>query len=160
MSLDATAKLENVKASLESYLYAALVTQESLAVRWEGADLDTIAVSEWAEPRVMVAGRRYLGRAAGGTRAHAVRVLLNINLFARQGGDAHRLHELRDLVAAHLTVGTEIPLSDHAGGGGGVGALRVEEIVTDRSLGEVPPEGDAGLRQYNFSVALSYLEQF
>ena len=43
MTLDATARQENVKASLEIYLYAALVTQEGLAVRWEGAGLDTIA---------------------------------------------------------------------------------------------------------------------
>ena len=160
MTLDATARQENVKASLESYLYDALVTQEGLAVRWEGAGLDTIAAAEWVEPQVMTAGRRYLGSAAGGKLAHTVRVLLNINLFVRRGADAHRLHELRDVVAAHLTVGTEIPLNDHAGGGGQVGALRVEEIVTDRSLGGIPPEGGAGLGQYNFTVALSYLEQF
>lgn len=161
MSIDPTAQMENVEASLYKYLYDSLVTAEGLSVVWPGVRADTSGYAEWVEVRRPAVTRRdYHRQIGGGQEGATARLMLDIACFVKSPGDAdaYQITTLRDKVAYYLSINTKIDLNDYADDSSNVGTLRVEEIITDSQI--IPSPAEKNVEMWVYSVALSYLEKF
>ena len=154
MALQASNRMENVKASLETYLHSNLVTTEGLTVDWAGGQgIDTENINEWVMPNILIGGKDYLRQVTSSTKGNNVDFILNINIFLRKGSTTnyHRLAELRDIVANYFQEDQLVTFTDYqTGGNPQIGSFVVREIMTDQEI----PSMDAKLFQWNFSPRL------
>ena len=160
--VDATARIENVKASLDSHVATQLETGKSLAVDWNSTDFKTKAVDAYIRPRLLNIARGDFYRVAGsaGEKGHDAVLIYQIDCFVKVAETTNRLRhmEIRDLVAEEFKVGTMIALGDYftnSSNPSRVETLKCFEIDTDREI----PEAN-GFQQWVFAVNIHYLEKF
>jgi hypothetical protein len=159
MSLNSQGKIQNVKASLEKYIYNKLVILEGFSVDFEGFPFEGTSSEEWIEERILGKGvgdfhRQVSSSAIGQT----VPILLNFNVFVdpNKTKRTNRHYEIRDIIANYFKIGTQIDLYDASNGNWATSLqkMEVEEIATDR------PIPDPNFHMYNFTVEISWLEQW
>ena len=159
MTIDATARFENVEASLRVYVNTSLVTGQSMTIDWGRVKEDSSGWTEWVQPRLIsVTRRKYHRQVTSTLKGSTVFALFGLNIFLKTGTstNAYRLYELRDLVAQYFTINQAINLVDYAGESATVGTLVVDEIVTDR---EIPSPSPEHIAQWNITVSLRWLEK-
>jgi hypothetical protein len=157
MTVDSSLSAENIKSSLEKYMYDRFVTIDGLIVHWEGAkDIDTNTVDEWVQPRTLYGAPEFGGWINNSKRGQLRPILLNINIFVRKDStnNTHRLTELRDIVANYFNVGQVITLKDYRGTGASVDSFIVRDVMTDTNF----PTGDQLYWQWVYTPVL-YLVQ-
>ena len=157
-TLEPSARLENLKKSIDVYLAASLAST-GLAVDWEGADSYLTGAAEWIQPRLMPGRRHFHRQVRASRRGESVYCHLSINIFVRRAGEtnAARLYELRDLVAEVLYPGTAIDLKNfEEDPPETVGLIKVDQVVTDRTVPGRPGDPD----QYNFTVQAYFLAEW
>ena len=82
MTVDSSLSAENIKSSLEKYMYDRFVTIDGLIVHWEGAkDIDTNTVDEWVQPRTLYGAPEFCGWVHSDKRGQLRPILLNINIL-------------------------------------------------------------------------------
>jgi hypothetical protein len=159
MATDNTMSAENVKASLETYMYAGFVTANGFNVHWEGLkDLDLNNIDEWVQPRILYAEPDFMGWVTNTKRGWNRPIILNINIFLRKGStnNAHRLTELRDTVAGYFNLGDTIDLSDHRNTASYLDSIIVRDLMTDTNV----PTGDSLYWQWTFSPVLILVQRW
>ena len=159
MTIDATARFENVEASLRVYVDTSLVTGQSMTIDWGHVKEDSGGWTEWVQPRLMATtGRKHRRQVSATHRGNTVFALFSLNVFLKTGTstNAYRLLELRDKVSQYFQINQSINLVDYAGESATVGTLVVDEIVTDRPIPSPSPEHIA---QWNITVSLRWLEK-
>jgi hypothetical protein len=157
MATDATMSAENVKASLEKYMYDRFVTVHSLNVHWEGEkDIELGTVDEWVQPRILYGEPEFMGYVTSDKKGWNRPIMLNINVFLRKGStnNMHRLTEMRDTVADYFDLNTEIPLRDYRVASASLDSIIVRDIMTDQQV----PTGDQLYFQWTYTPIL-YLVQ-
>jgi len=162
--VEASERMENVRASLDVYCNDNLVTTESLTVQWPGSAATGAGVNEYVVPRILTAvvepGNYH--RQAGATQHGQTRsILFQISIFLRYGStnNLRRLEELRDLVIQYFSVGQSIALKDYFTSPSSPATdqqLRVHRINTDQRL----PVDEAGYEQWVLAWDIQYLEQW
>ena len=162
MTLHPTGKLENLKASIDKYIYTKLASNDSITVDWQGGSGQNLEnVSEWIAPKMLNARREYLGMVTNSYDGENVEILLNINIFVKKQEDTNynRLYELRDNVAKYFQLGQTITLKDMATSGYPyAGTFIVREIDTDSEVITQDAIADT-VRQYNYSPILVVVMQ-
>jgi len=159
VTIDATARFENIEASLRAYVDTSLVTGQSMTIDRGHVTEDSSGWTEWVQPRLISVTRRKYHRQVDSThRGSTVFALFSLNIFLKTADstNAYRLYELRDLVAQYFTINQAINLVDYAGESATVGTLVVDEIVTDR---EIPSPSPEHIAQWNITVSLRWLEK-
>jgi hypothetical protein len=161
MAQHATSKLENIKISVEKFLYDNLITTESLFVDWEGVPFESGAspVTKWIQPRLIsFLDPTWKPKATASTRGNVASCILNVNIFVKRdfADSADEHYELRDTVAKYVFSGVSIPLRDYASGTTRpwVTLIDVDDITTDTAI----PNPDHW--QYNYSVSLSWQREW
>ena len=114
--MEITGKFNNIKASLDRYMYDNFVTTESLTVDWQGSQgIDIEKVDEWVSPRIIGGGKTFVGNISSSTKGWNAEILLNINIFVKKAQltTNNRLFVLRDTIANYdnLTISTDMDRS-------------------------------------------------
>ena len=139
MSIVGTAKITNVKMSLDKYVGDNLGTTENLKVDFEGVPFDNTANTEWIQPRILDFGSTYNRQGSNTEYAESVDIFYNINIFVKKSGVtvSHRHYALRDIVANYFKIGEDIDIKNYAEGGTTqITNMRVRELVTDSPIPE------------------------
>ena len=80
MALHATNKLENIKSSIEKYVFDNL--SSTISVDWQGNEsTDIEGKDEWMQPRIMKGPAEYCRQVTNTTKGANVEYLININIF-------------------------------------------------------------------------------
>ena len=162
--MEITGKFNNIKASLDRYMYDNFVTTESLTVDWQGSQgIDIEKVDEWVSPRIIGGGKTFVGNISSSTKGWNAEILLNINIFVKKAQltTNNRLFVLRDTIANYFQLGQTVSIKDYDTGGYPIAdTLIVRDIVTDQ---EVPVSLETAnvdnqlLLQYNYTPILNYI---
>lgn len=110
MTMDPTAKLLNLKKSLDKSLYDCLAEQPTV-IDWEGRVRDLTMAVEVVQPRLSLAGLERLGAGDQGP-AEGLEWRLSLNIFVRPGADAGRLAVIRDALAEEFGPGRRVEFFD------------------------------------------------
>lgn len=139
-TLSASAKLANIKRSLDVYLTEhALLSSFAFDVG-PPVPFSDAGLAEWLQPRLLEPVRTAaLMQVSSTKRGEDWELRVNVNVFVRLGSQTlgHRLHQIRDLVAAVFTENQRIEVRDYEGappGGTFVGHLVVDRIEADRRV--------------------------
>ena len=158
MSLDQSGKIQNVKASVEKYIYDRLVTTSGLTIDWEGLPFESSGVSVWVQPRILGTGNRDFHRqVSGSTLGQTTQVLVNFNVFVNpelMAPRTNRHYQVRDKIANYFCIGKQIDLYDVGDWASSLQKMEVDEIITDRTI----PDPD--FYQYNYTIGISWLEMW
>lgn len=159
MTLDATGKFQNVKASVEYFLKTNLVTTSSLNVDFEGLPFEEEGKTEWVQERIMAITPLAEGRKdQEANHYRVVDVMLSLNTFVKKDRTTYsnRHYQIRDIIAGYLNLGTDVNLYDYANGNftTSIQKMRVREIVTDSPI----PNED--FHQYNYTVSLEWEQKW
>uniref|UniRef100_A0A6M3IP32 Uncharacterized protein n=1 Tax=viral metagenome TaxID=1070528 RepID=A0A6M3IP32_9ZZZZ len=139
MSIVGTAKVSNVKMSLDKYVNDNTGTSEGLSIDFEGVPFDNTANTEWIQPRILDFGSTYNRQGSSTEYAESVDVFYNINIFVKKSGvtTSHRHYAIRDIVADYFKIGQDIYLRNYAEGGTTqIAKIRVRDLVTDSPIPE------------------------
>lgn len=164
MALATTAILENVKASIESYVKDNLEGADGLTVGWQDMEFRTEDVDEWIEPSMVGSTRTFHRQVSSTQRGHTIDMLYQIDIFVKRFSalaneviNLNRLIEVRDIVLGRFVEHTKISLKDFTQGGNPeVGKLIVREVTTDQRN----PSGDTDLLRWTIAVRVQYLEVY
>ena len=141
MALGTTAKLSNIKRSIDKYIHTNLVGTEELIIDFEGVPFDNKGKKEWVQPRILDTNRVFLRQASGTEYGSQASLLLHMNIFVAKAvpgsgvtlADRHYL--IRDVVANYFKIGQQIGIANYIGGSTvAVGYLEVDQLVTDMSI--------------------------
>lgn len=149
MSIEGSAKISNVKMSLDKYIYDNLETTEGLAVDHEGVPFDNTVNDEWVQPRVLDFDTNYLRQGSSTEYGDSVDIFYNVNIFVKKSGltISHRHYAIRDIVANYFKVGKDVDIKNYAESGTTqIAKMRVRDLVTDNPM----PETN---KYYQYSVA-------
>jgi len=155
--LGSSAQVENVKRSLDKYIWDNLYTTEGIAVNFRGVPFDNTSVIEWVTPRFSI-NREYAAWASKTKYGYDNKIILNITSNVKRSGatisDKHYL--LADTIASYFKVGKVIDLKDWVGGSDGtyICGMKVRETLQDFAL----PETNE-LLSYRIVFELSYTEE-
>jgi len=156
-TLGASAKLSNIKRSLDVYLYEHAVLSSYAFDIGPPIPFSDASLAEWLQPRLLEPARTAAYQQVSSTqRGEGWTLLVNVNIFVRPAAQtlAHRLQQIRDAVIAVFTENTRIEVRDYEGSNTLVGHLVVDQIQTDRHVND-PARID--LEQWNIVVALRWI---
>ena len=156
MGLEARGKIENVKASLEKYIYDSLVTASGVSVNMEGLPFEATHRDEWIQENILgVRDWQIHKRDGEGMRGQTTQVILNFNIFVnrKETKKANRHYELRDTIATYFNIGTDVDLYDASNSEWltSLEKLRLREVITDASI------PNDNFYQYNYTVGFEWL---
>lgn len=153
--IGASAKIENVKRSLEKYIWDNLYTTEGISVDFSGLPFDNISITEWVVPRFLT-NREYVSWASATEYGYDNHIVLNITVNVKKSGatitDKH--YVLRDNIINYFKIGEDINLNDWVDTGDYICNMRVREVLEDFPL----PESDL-LLSYRVVLGINYTEQ-
>lgn len=160
MTLHATNKIENIKASIEKYIYDNLVTIESLNIDWQGGKgIDKDRINEWVQPTLLKTAKFFRGDVTSTEKGNEAEFMINFNIFVRKAStnNFNRLFELRDIVANYFKDNQQIVLRDYTDAGKPHSeTMIVKDIITDSEI----PSMDDTLFQYNFSPLVKTIMRY
>ena len=159
MALHASSKMENVKSSIEKYIFTHLASNDSMLVDWQGGrPLDKTNINEWLQPTIMRGGQMYARHVSGSTKGSDNEILVNINIFLRKDSadNTHRLFEMRDSVAEHFQEDQQIEIRNYSGDSSFVDSAILREVITDQEI----PTGDEKFYQYNYTAVFRLIQQW
>lgn len=166
VTLDPTARRQNVQASWHVYVDAQFSATFPGAIDYGDPTFDESGKAEWLVPHLLVATGVF-GRHVNLTdRAQRVIYMPQVNIFLRPRGvngetpaNAYRLHALRDIADAALREGVVISVVDHAGASTALGVLIVRRTTLDQ---EVPALVGAteDVRQWSYGVEADWVELY
>lgn len=124
MALNASSSLQNVKTSIEKYIYDNIQVASSINVDYDGLPFESgsTGYTEWIQPRLFMFDDNVYWKPKTGTnkRGTIEKGLLNVNCFVKKGysTSTKRRYVLRDTVYQKLFIdsGSSIPLRDYVGG--------------------------------------------
>jgi len=152
--LGASAQIENVKRSLEKYIWDNLYTIEGISVDFYGLPFDNISITEWIVPRFLM-NRNYVSWASGIEYGYNNNIILNITINVKKTKttttDKH--YVLRDTIVNYFKIGEDINLNDWVDTENYICNMRIREIIEDFSL----PESDT-LLSYRIVLGINYIE--
>ena len=156
MALDNSAKMVNMKRSLDLYCHTNLKTTEGLNVDFEGLPFDNIEVQSWIQPRMIGYSGKMYPSGASGQYAEDLNILFQVNIFTKKSGSTNTLqhYAIRDMVANHFRLGQDIPLYDYNSSGVTTALLanfRVRNVANDMPV----PETNE-LNQYVYAVDMQW----
>jgi hypothetical protein len=155
MALDSSARMANIKLSLDQYVYANLKTTEGLSVDYEGVPFDETSESlSWIQPRLLTPISTYYRQGSSTQYGEDLELLFQINIFVKKSGvtTSFKHYDIRDRIANYFKVGQDINIKAYAEGGSTqVAVMRVREMVTD-----FPIEEDPLLYQYSLAWIISH----
>ena len=160
MAVLASARMANIKASVEKYIYDKVVLIEGIAVDFEEVPFESGDHTEWIQERLMGVSDFDFHRQVGGGAdlGQTKELLLSFNCFVQRDNTTKvvRHYELRDLIYNYFTIGKTIPIYDYNDDDfvNVLDYLKVFEIDTDAPL----PNND--WRQYNLTLVLQYTERW
>lgn len=161
MTLQASAKSQNLKASIEKYISDNLAIEEELSIDFEGLPFETSHRNEWVQERIMdtSSNTQYNRHVSSQYKGKTSDVLLSLNVFVNKENaiKTNRHFELRDIVAGYFEIGTMINMYDSSKGNFDIviQKMKVREIVTDS-----PIPNNEGYLQYNYTVAIEWLQEW
>lgn len=166
MALHASSKSENIKSSIEKYIFDNL--NSTFTVDWQGNEsVDVEGADEYIQPTIIKAAKQYGRQVTGSTKGNVVEYLININMFLKKGSvtNAHRLSEIRDTVAQYFEEDQVIPIMNYAGDSSHLGNAIIREIITDRELDtssdfRLSDAGGGLYYQWNYTFIANYVQQF
>jgi len=161
MALNVEGKLQNVKASIEKYIYDNLYTTEGLTICWEDVPFEESGVSEWVQETIIGPSERMYHRQVSGstTYGNTTMILLNFNIFVNPKENkniVNRTYKLRDKIHNYFTIGKEIDLYDYSSGNftTSLQKMSIDEIITDN---QIPNDN---YQQYNLTYVIEWLEKW
>lgn len=153
--LGASAQVENVKRSLEKYIWDNIYTTEGISVDFSGVPFNNKNSIEWVTPRFLI-NRTYVSKASGTEYGYDNHIVLNITANVKKSGatisDKHYM--MRDSIVNYFKIGEDINLNDWVGDGSYICNMRVREVIEDYAL----PESDE-LLSYKVVLGINYTEQ-
>lgn len=168
MAIQATQRMQNIQASLETYIQTNLVTADGLKVAFEGVPFESRDLQSWVEMSYLSqdAGQKYR-HACSDLKGAEVTLLVQFLCFAKRstiatGKPANKflMAAIRDALCGRFSIGQEIDIKDHyASGTVSVGTMQVHDFSGNMYK---PPVGDAmgksaqGLSGWVFTVELRY----
>lgn len=160
MALNKEGKLQNVKASIEKYIYDNLVLVEGLEIAWEGKPFEEGNALEWVQESIVGVGERMYHRQVNGSDVYGntTMVMLSFNIFVNpeKTHKTNRNYEIRDIIHNYFTIGKSISLYDFSDDDftTSLQEMQVDEIMTD---GQIPNEE---YQQYNITYVVEWLEKW
>jgi len=152
--LGASAQIENVKRSLEKYIWNNLYTTERISIDFSGLPFDNSSATEWVVPRFLT-DRKYVSWASGIEYGYNNNIILNItvNIKKTETTITDRHYVLRDIIVNYFKIGEDIDLTDWVDTENYICNMRVREIIEDFPL----PESDT-LLSYRIVLGINYIE--
>jgi len=165
MAIQVMQRLQNIKSSVEKYLYDGLVTGDSLKVAFPGVPFESRDLASWCEVQWLPDETLFAYRQADTSSNHGreVTIILQVMCFARRYSSAGAvvnkwtLMALRDKVSGRLPMGKEINVYNYADDDALTDTLFIEDVSGERVEADTSKSKTLGaLDAYAFTVVLRY----
>lgn len=163
MVLHASSQIQNVKTSLEKFIYDVFDSGLGWTIDYEGTAFEsgvTKDAFEWVQPRVLdIFDDPWKPKSASNRRGNRASMLLSMNFFVTKSGTTkhNRHYEMRDIAMGSMYSGVSIPLRDYHGGTTRPWTclMQVADLETDRSI-----PNDEGYWQYNLTFSIEWQREW
>ena len=154
MALDSSARMANVKLSLDQYVFINLQTTEGLSVDYEGVAFDETAISQsWIQPRLLAPISTYYRQGSGTQYGEDVALIFQINIFVKKSGvtTTFKHYDIRDRVANYFKIGQSMSVTNYAETTVAANHLEVARIKVREIITDLPVREDPQIYQYSLA---------
>ena len=162
MALHPSSKMQNIKTSLEAFVYDVFDSGLGWTVDYEGRPFESGVTKdkfEWIQPRILDTFDPTLkAKSASDRRGNRASILFSFNIFVSRSGTTkfNRHYEMRDLAMENMYSGVSIPLRDYHGGTTRPWTclMKIDDLETDRAI------PNDNYHQYNLTFLIGWMREW